>query len=72
VTQRTGSLGGTLTYVYDSTKRVTSAQLSGKGPTGTVVRVDLGYDARNEQTSKTWYSKSGWNDRCRHECLQLR
>jgi RHS repeat-associated protein len=56
VTQRADSLGGTLTYVYDNAQRMTSEQFSGTGPTGTVVRVDFGYDARNEQTSKTWYS----------------
>jgi RHS repeat-associated protein len=56
VTQRTDSLGGTLTYVYDNAQRLTSEQFSGTGPTGTVVRVDFGYDNRNEQTSTTWYS----------------
>jgi RHS repeat-associated protein len=56
VTLRTDSLGGTLTYVYDNAQRLTSEQFSGTGPTGTVVRVDFGYDNRNEQTSKTWYS----------------
>jgi YD repeat-containing protein len=56
VTQRTDSLGGTLTNVYDNAQRLTSVQFSGTGSTGTVVRVDLGYDARDERTSKTWYS----------------
>ena len=56
VTQRTDSLGGTLTYVYDNASRLTSEQFSGTGATGTVVRVDFGYDAANEQTGITWYS----------------
>jgi RHS repeat-associated protein len=56
VTLQTDSLGGTLTFVYDNAQRLTSEQFSGTGPTGTVVRVDFGHDARNEQTSKTWYS----------------
>ena len=56
VTQRTDSLGGTLTNVYDNASRLTSEQFSGTGATGTVVRVDFGYDAANEQTSITWYS----------------
>ncbi len=55
-TQRTDSLGGTLTYVYDAANRLTSEQFSGTGATGTVVRVDFGYDVRNEQTTITWYS----------------
>jgi RHS repeat-associated protein len=56
VTLRTDSLGGTLTSVYDNAQRLTSVQFSGTGPTGTVVRVDFGYDNRDERTSKTWYS----------------
>ena len=55
VTQRADSLGGTLTYVYD-TKPADSEQFSGRGATGTVVRVDFGYNARSEQTTITWYS----------------
>ncbi len=56
VTQRTDSLGGTLTFVYDDAGRLTSEQFSGTGATGSVIRVDFGYDAANEQTTITWYS----------------
>ncbi len=56
LTQRTDSLGGTLTYVYDNANRLTSEEYTGTGATGTIVRVDFGYDAANEQTSITWYS----------------
>jgi RHS repeat-associated protein len=56
VTQRTDSLGGTLTYVYDTANRPTSEQFSGTGPTGTMVRVDFGYDAANRQTTIAWFS----------------
>ena len=56
VTQRADSLGGTLTYVYDTTNRLPSEQFSGSGATGTVVRVDFGYNARSDQTTITWYS----------------
>jgi RHS repeat-associated protein len=53
---RTDSLGGTLTYVFDNARRLTSEQFSGTGPTGTVVRVDFGYNNRDDQTSITWYT----------------
>jgi RHS repeat-associated protein len=56
VTLRTDSLGGTLTYVYDVANRLTSEQFSGTGATGTVIRVDFGYDTINRQTSITWFS----------------
>jgi RHS repeat-associated protein len=56
ITQRTDSLGGTLTYVYDNANRLTSEQFSGTGATGTVIRVDFGYDAANRQTTITWFS----------------
>ena len=56
VTQRTDSLGGTLTYVYDNANRLTSEQFTGTGATGTTVRVDFGYSNRDQQTTITWYS----------------
>jgi RHS repeat-associated protein len=56
VTKLTDSLGGTLTSVYDAQGRLTSRQFSGTGPTGTVVRVDFGYDNRDEQTTITFFS----------------
>jgi RHS repeat-associated protein len=54
--QRNDSLGGLLTSVYDAAGRLTSKQFVGTGPTGTVVRVDFGYNNRDDVTSKTWYS----------------
>ncbi len=63
VTQRTDSLGGAVTYVYDNASRLSSEQFSGTGPTGSVIRVDFGYDANNEQTTITWYSNlAGTNE----------
>jgi RHS repeat-associated protein len=56
VTLRTDSLGGTLTSVYDNAGRLTSKQLTSTGAAGAAVRVDFGYNNRDEMTSKTWYS----------------
>jgi RHS repeat-associated protein len=57
VTQRSDSLGGVLTSVYDNADRLTSRQFGGTNQTP--VRVDFGYDARNEQTSITRFSDLG-------------
>jgi RHS repeat-associated protein len=54
--QRSDSLGGLLTSVYDAAGRLTSKQFQGTGLTWTAVRVDFGYNARDDMTSKTWYS----------------
>jgi hypothetical protein len=45
-----------LTYAYDADNELTSLQFSGTGGTGTVVRVDFGYDHRGQQTTITRYS----------------
>jgi RHS repeat-associated protein len=59
VTVRTDSQGGTLTNTYDPGQRLQSEQFSGTGATGTAVRVDFGYDARNLRTSQSYYGLSG-------------
>ena len=53
-TLRQDSLGGVLTSVYDAANRLTSQQFGGTGQTAE--RVDFGYDVRDEQTSRTWYT----------------
>jgi RHS repeat-associated protein len=53
VTQRTDSLGGTLTSVYDAAGRLGTREFSGTDSAGAVVRVDFGYSVRNELTSIT-------------------
>src|SRR5262249_13566075 len=56
VTQRTDSLGGTLTSTYDDAGRLTSRKFSGTDGAGTALRFDLGYSNRDELTSVTRYS----------------
>jgi YD repeat-containing protein len=53
VTQRQDSLGGVLTSVYDNADRLTSRKFSNAAGT---LRIDPGYDNRNELTSLTRYS----------------
>jgi RHS repeat-associated protein len=50
------SLGGTLTSVYDSANRLTSRQFSGNSMQ---LRIDPGYNARNDLTSLTRYGTTG-------------
>jgi RHS repeat-associated protein len=50
------SLGGVLTSVYDSANRLTSRQLSGNSMQ---LRIDPGYNARNDLTSLTRYGTTG-------------
>jgi RHS repeat-associated protein len=54
VTQVQDALGGTTTSVYDAANRLTSRQVGGSGVTP--LRIDLGYDNRNDLTSLTRYS----------------
>jgi YD repeat-containing protein len=53
ITQRQDSLGGVLTSVYDNANRLTSRKFSNSAGT---LRIDPGYDNRNELTSLTRYS----------------
>jgi RHS repeat-associated protein len=55
-TLMTDSKGGVLTSVYDALNRLASRQLSGNGMQ---LRIDTGYDARNELTSLTRYGTTG-------------
>jgi RHS repeat-associated protein len=50
------SLGGTLTSVYDSANRLTSRQFSGNSMQ---LRMDPGYNGRNDLTSLTRYGTTG-------------
>jgi YD repeat-containing protein len=53
-TSLTDSLGGVVGSTYDAADRLTSRTLSGTGVTP--LRIDLGYDNRNELTTETRYS----------------
>jgi RHS repeat-associated protein len=54
-TQVQDSAGGTLTSVYDNGNRLTSRQLN---TSSQQLRIDPGYDARNDMTSLTRYSNT--------------
>lgn len=56
VTKRQDSLGGVMTSVFDPAGQLTSRRFSGTGGSGTVVRVDFGYNNRGDQTSIARYS----------------
>jgi hypothetical protein len=47
---------GRQTQVINSVGEITTMTLDGTGATGSVVRVDFGYDHRGEQTTITWFS----------------
>jgi RHS repeat-associated protein len=60
LTQTQDSKGGVLTSAYDAADRLTSRQFSGDGQVAhdgqTPVRIDLGYDNRDEVTGLTRYA----------------
>jgi YD repeat-containing protein len=53
------SFGGVLTSVYDAADRLTSRKFGGVGQT--TLRMDIGYNADNEQTSLTRYKDLAGN-----------